>query len=226
MRIDWQAYMDGSLTDSERVAAEQLLLSDPKARRELEGLENFVSTIRNVGISEEVPMERLSALLPSSKGQSRKAWIPRLAWGATFAAAAAVATILIAPRLGQEESRGELYTNNPIAATSWASQKLKMDIPVMDLGKDAELFFVHEGKGKCCFDYKIHGDVYHVNVRPDDRGIELEGKPVTLQTGVPAGMGRGVRWREKKFEFFIVGPNPNTSLDLANRTSSLIVQRA
>lgn len=225
MRIDWQAYMDGSLRDSERVAAEQMLLSDPKARRELEGLENFVSTIRNVGISEDVPMERLSALLPSSKEQAKRSWIPRLAFGATMAAAAAMAAILIGPRLGANE-RNELETNNPVTATAWASKHLQMDIPVMDLGSGAELFLVHEGKDKCCFDYKVHGDTYHVNVRPDNRGMKLEGEPVTLQTGVPAGMARGVRWREKNYEFFIVGPNPKTSLDLANRTSNLIVQRA
>lgn len=225
MRIDWQAYMDGSLSDSERVVAEQMLLSDPKARRELEGLENFVSTIRNVGISEDVPMERLNALLPAYKKQAKRSWIPRLAFGATMAAAAAMAAILIAPRiLGPE--RNELETSNPVTATAWAAKHLQMDIPVMDLGSGTELFLVHEGKGKCCFDYKVHGDTYHVNVRPDNRGMKLEGQPVTLQTGVPAGLGRGVRWREKNYEFFIVGPKPDTSLDLANRTSKLLVQRA
>ncbi len=224
MKIDWQAYLDGSLTESEQRAADQLLLSDPQARRELEGLENFVSTIRNVGLSEEVPLTRLAAYLPQTG--SRKSWLPRLSWAMGLAATAIAAILIVPQMLANPDSGNEIYTSDPIAATSWAEKKLRMDIPIMDLGQDAELFYVHEGKEKCCFDYRVKGDTYHVNVRRDNRGIALEGQPMKLKTGIPAGMGRGVRWRESQYEFFIVGPKPEVSLDLANRTSGLLVQRA
>lgn len=226
MKIDWQAYLDGSLNESERAAADQLLLSDSSARRELDGLQNFVSTIRNVGQAEEIPLARLTALLPEAKKKSSPAWFRQVGWLAGAAAAAVIAVLLISPPIPAKGSRNsELYTSSPATATTWAIDKLKMDLPIMDLGSDAELFYVHEGKGKCCFDYKVHGDTYHVNVRPDNRGIALEGRQIKLRTGVPAGVDRGVRWREKKMEFFIVGPNPNVSVDLANRTSDLVFQR-
>ncbi len=219
MKVNWQAYLDQSLSEAEMRVAEHELANNPSARQELNGLKNFLVTVRNVGQAEEVPLERLSRLLPVQP--TKKSWIPRIAWSAGLVATIIAGVWFLQP----QPTRVEIYTSNPFEATQWAKQRLGMDIPVMDLGSDAQLFLVHEGKQRCCFDYRVHGDTYHVNVRADDRGIRLEGTPVTLQTGTPAAIDRGVRWRERKFEFFIVGPQKNISLDLANRTSKLLTQR-
>lgn len=224
--IDWQAYMDGSLAEEERMAAEHRLQTDPQARRELDGLQNFIGTVRNVGLSEDVPIDRLVAFLPSTESRKRKSWLPRLSWAMGLAATAVAAVLIVPQIIGKSNASTDLYTSDPIAATSWAKRKLNMDIPVMDLGQDAKLFYVHEGKDRCCFDYEVDGETYHVNVRRDNRGVPLEGRSVRLKTGVDAGVSRGVRWRERQYEFFIVGPDSDVSLDLADRTSALLNQRA
>ncbi|MBC8064997.1 MAG: hypothetical protein H7Y17_09215 [Chlorobia bacterium] len=227
MKIDWQSYLDGSLPSDERAMAEQALREDLQAQRELEGLREFVSTVRSAALAEEVPLERLAAFLPRTEEKPKRNWLPQLGWATGFAAAAAIGTILIRSQLaGPSETEHEIFTSNFSVASTWASSKLSMNVPALDLGSDAKLFFVHESGDKCCFDYKVKGKTYHVNVRAKQSAPWIQGESVKLANGQSATINRGVHWNQGQYEFYVVGPDSDTSLDLANRTSTLINQKA
>jgi hypothetical protein len=61
--IDWQKYDSGDLSEEERMAADQELKSNPKAREELEGLRKFQRTLRSAGMKEAIPTVSLEAKL-------------------------------------------------------------------------------------------------------------------------------------------------------------------
>jgi hypothetical protein len=84
-KIDWHAYLDGSLSPEQTQEAEQILRGSPEARRRLENLKTFISEVRRQGLTQEVPLARLHRSIPSSR---RFAW-PRLV-GPAFAAAAVI----------------------------------------------------------------------------------------------------------------------------------------
>jgi hypothetical protein len=224
VKIDWQAYLDNSLTVEERERAEQMLKESPEARRELDGLKMFVSDVRAVALSEEVPLDRLLALMPKEEPKVRPSLWLRPAMLTGMAAAAALAFVLISgvvrPGLTLDASAG--YVSDTRFASEWASKKLAMNVPDLALGDDAKLTYVHESKGKCCLDYEFNGEEFHVNVRPKRQLAANPGKPIMLKNGVKAYMGRGVRWVQGDYEMFIVGGSRENALELANRTSALL----
>ena len=221
MRIDWQAYLDGSLDAEARVQAERELRENPAAQRELEGLRSFVSCVRNACLCEEVPFDRLNALVPQSdklKPRVRAVW-PRWAFGLAAAAVLAFAFFRFTGQ-GPTALPDALTTSDPVVAARWATSRLSMPIPAIDLGSDAPLFYAHGYGGRCCFDYKVAGDTYHVNIERRSNRAATDGRQVQLATGINAFMKRGVKWTQSDYDLFVVGPDPNVSLDVANRTSA------
>ena len=91
MRIDWQAYMDGSLDQNSRDVAERELAENPSARQELQNLKLFVSTVRNAALAEPVSIERLEALMPRSRPEPSARRVSLSNWALGFAAAAVLA---------------------------------------------------------------------------------------------------------------------------------------
>lgn len=221
MRIDWQAYLDGSMNPDEMEAAESELRSNPAARRELEGLRSFVQTLGACGQAEHVPIERLSAKIPT-RTQNRVSTRLSPIWGVGFlgtAVAALVAFWVVRSQSIPFESL-DFTTNQPELAARWAAAKLDRPLPAFDMGKDALLFYVHQGPGKCCFDYEVGGKTYHVNVKPAASPKRAEGQRVRLSTGVLATIQRGVRWNQAGLDLYIVGPDEDVSRRLADRASA------
>jgi len=223
MKIDWQAYLDGSLNAPERAAAEQELLKNPDAARELQGLEDFISLIRQQAMADEVPIDRLQYLIPKAAARPERRKWPVLGWAGGLAVAATVTAILL--NSGTSDSF-DLITNDPAVASRWASSKLEVAVPRMDLGPDAELFYVHEGAEKCCFDYRVGGKVYHVNLGRRPNELNLQGRAVKLATGQTAFVDRGIRWSQSGYSLYVVGPDMAVSRQLADRTSERLIQGA
>lgn len=219
MKIDWQAYLDGSLDTESKAQAERELRENPAANKELEGLQAFVGCIRSACLAESVPLERLNQLVPETlaPARARPRFFPRLAIG--FAAAAVLA-IAFFRFVGQGTSAlpKDLITDDPVAAAQWASTRLAMNVPPIDLGSDAPIFYAHGYGDRCCFDYKLDGKTYHVNIERRSGAVKV-GREVKLSSGDTAFVDRGVRWVQGRYEMFIVGPETSVSLDLANRTS-------
>ncbi len=200
-----------------------MLTQDPKAQKELAGLKNFVQDVRSAALQEEVPLTRLMAMLPDPA--PKRSWLPKIVWSTGLAAAAILAIWLVVPK-SQAPSLlvSEIYTNDPVVATNWAAQKLQTFVPTMDMGDDAELFFVHEGGDRCCFDYKVNGKTYHVNIRAGG-GKPGPGTPTKLENGQTVMVGQGVRWNQNGYDLHIVGPDDAVNVKLANRTSELLNSR-
>ncbi len=224
MSIDWQAYLDKSLPEEEMLRAEEELKINASARKEFEGLLEFLRGVRAAGLTEQVPFARLEALVPSApKAQPRRA--PVWAGGLGLAASIVFGLIYFLNGSPTVPSASEFETSDPVQASLWASSKLKTKVPVIDLGSQIPLTYVHEGPDRCCFDYKVAGNTYHVNISNSVGGKRSEGRKVLLTSGNSAYVGKGVRWSQGGFDFVILGQDDQVSLKLAERTSEFI-QRA
>lgn len=84
-KIEWQAYLDGSLSASEMREAEQVLKDDPLSRARVENLKAFVAEIKRQGLTQEVPLARLHKSIPSTR---------RFAWPRLLAPALATAAVI------------------------------------------------------------------------------------------------------------------------------------
>jgi hypothetical protein len=224
VRIDWQAYLDGSLTESERAAAEHELQTNPYALRELQGLERFISSVKSHALAENVPIRRLEAMMPKAESRPALRRLQLVGWTAGLAAAATIAAAILL-NSGQSEV-WELITDDPAVASKWASAKLDAEVPRMDLGPDAKLMYVHEGAEKCCFDYRVGGEVYHVNLGRRPNELNLRGRAIKLATGETAFVDGGIRWTQAGYSLYVVGPNDAVSQRLADRTSAVLFQGA
>jgi hypothetical protein len=222
MMIDWQAYLDGSLESEDRRLADEVLKNDPKARRELDGLELFVQTVRVQALQEEIPYDRLAKLIPETAVKQKRGWWMKFEF-AGLAACLALAMFFVAPGLFSRPV-SELITNDPVFASRWASEKQALNVPVLDLGQDAPMMRVHEGKGRCCFDYEIDGKTYHLNVRPKGTMEPRPGETITLASGQTATHGTSVRWTQGKYDLSLSGPDEKVEIDLANRASRVLQQ--
>lgn len=217
-RIDWQAYRDGSLSVEEAELAERQLLSDPAARRELEGLSQFVGAVRSSAKSVDVPLSRLEKLIPSPKVTQRThsgVWI-------TLAAAAVIAIAFLLRPKDQNTPTDEFgfKTTDPVAAAQWLQPKFAFHVPALNLGADAPLEFVHRGgNSSCCLDYAYRGNVYHVNFLKKGTDRVRNGRPIKLASGLNAVEGRGVSWSQGEWDLHIVGPVDADRIELASRTS-------
>jgi len=219
--IDWQAYLDGSLSPEDRARAETALRESESARRELDGLRAFVGSVKEAALSERVPYDRLDALMPKSKPQRRWNW--RI--GAVGLAAAAVLVVaFIATRPKAYIHDESIETSDPVVAANWVQPMMPFKVPAIDLGEKLPLFRLHHGRDSCCFDYMAHGEVYHVNVLLHPR--RQAGREVRLATGITAHQGRGVAWSQGNLAFFVVGPEPETALEVASATSQSLIGRA
>lgn len=217
--IDWQAYLDGSLSPEEKARADAALQESEAARRELDGLRSFVASVKEASLSERVPFDRLEAMIPAAK----RTWNWR--WAGAGLAAAAVLTIAFfaANRPKSFVTRDIIETTDPVVAANWVQPMMPFKVPAIDLGPNRPLFRLHHGTDSCCFDYMVNSEVYHVNVLAHAR--KRAGREVKLSTGVTAYQGRGVGWTQGDLAFFVVGPEPDTSLDIASDMSAQLIGR-
>jgi len=216
-KIDWQAYRDGSLSAEEIQVAESQLLSDPAARRELDGLSKFVGAVRTSGKSMDVPLSRLEKLIPSRPTTNSNKWV----LGALAAAAIIPIAFLLKPQSGSVETGGYGFaTKDPVAAAQWLQPKFAFHVPALSLGQDAPLEFVHHGgRSSCCMDYAFRGNVYHVNLLKKGSDQVRTGPHVKLSSGIEATVGRSVSWSQGEWDLHVVGPVPTDCLEVASRTS-------
>ncbi len=168
-RVDWQAYLDGSLSGTDREAAESMLAEDPGARAELEGLKAFRTAIR-LAASEEAPIGALEGALQRTVFGASETKAPRTrriwAWPVAAAAAAAILFFLFrGPTISSGEI-GSLATADAVAAARWAKDRVGIASPAVSLAGMGRLELVHCGRGWACFDYVVDGQRFHLYVTP------------------------------------------------------------
>ncbi|MBN9501453.1 MAG: hypothetical protein BGO01_01395 [Armatimonadetes bacterium 55-13] len=215
-QVDWQAYLDGSLSPEDRAAADRLLDTSPDAQEQLAGLRVFIASVREAGRSEEVPLARLEALVPTI----RPPWWRRGAWlTASAVAAILVLAIYLRPSAPNATLSDRLVTNDPVVAAQWVQSSMPFRVPTIDLGPSMPLKLIHHTDKSCCFDYLVHGKIYHVNVyeKGERRG---SGREIKLKCGTTAYVGHGVHWEQNDLAFYVIGPDESTSVEVATLASS------
>ncbi len=169
MNIDWQAYLDKSLSLSEMERAKDLLRDDPNARCEFEALVAFREKVKAAALREHVPLatlqQDLSSIAPTNVGNRR--------WKLAAAACIALLSISFAvyrintdvvknQSVAQREDR--LVTNDISQAQQWALTNCGLDVPTLSFAGVASLQSVHGGKQWSCFDFDFEGKTMHVYV--------------------------------------------------------------
>lgn len=174
-KIDWQAYLDGSLIQQEQLRADELLRQDPSAQAELDSLKNFREQIKKAGLGEAVPTSRLEANLRQIVRENRTPWFARFSFlGPVAAAIVALAVIVNVPtnfRTVDQPSSNQVVAStldlrlspfvasmavhDPQKAAEWTASKVHYPTPVISLAslKGSEL----EGAecGQCWMAYRV-----------------------------------------------------------------------
>lgn len=203
MRIDWQAFLDGSMDASERAHVEKLLKTDPAAKRELDGLVALRDTVRTAGVSVPVPLERLSAGLKRIAPQPvRRPWRFIAAACLVVGSGLVVRTMVARSIQPTESQQGEavyaVVYNGLDASESMNEMKrfilvnsgISNHVPL--LKSVGTLKIVHCGRGWACYDYKGLGSTVHMYVsRPTEslRNCEtrsVEGGEISILESIKA----------------------------------------
>lgn len=194
-RIDWHAYLDGTLEPELRTEADQVLASDPDAQRRLENLKSFVAEIRRQGMTQEVPLARLHRSIPSSR--------PRFSWPRILIPSmAGVAALVIGLTV---------YNRPPASALE--------SLAVQDYDKAAEWMFegngiptkrVHLASAQLvgsermpkagCYCVKVNGELIHLaystdfNSAPPMKAETIDGKSYTVGANMVCFKACGLLW--------------------------------
>ncbi|MEQ1821995.1 MAG: hypothetical protein ABL949_05775 [Fimbriimonadaceae bacterium] len=155
--INWHAYLDGSLSSSEREIAEQILATDPAARARLDNLKSFISQIRDTGLSEEIPLKRLQSQLQTVQPEpkiSLWSWKPLLAAGAVAAIAFAVYWPTAAPG-------NHILTSNFEEASTWMKEANGIGYPNLKFA-GATLVASERDKNSGCFCMRVGQKMVHL----------------------------------------------------------------
>ena len=188
MRTDWQAYDAGSMGVEERRSAEELLRTDLRARKELEGLRSFQKAVRSAALKESVPLKRLEAALTGIVARQKlPAWRVRLVGVLAVACSLALAGIAYKNWPQPSAALEQTHEFSEFAqARVWAQEVSGVSIPPVGLGSEGALFSVHANKGWACFDYKVNNQYVHVRV--SNVGEDLSCTPEDkLEDGVFVG---------------------------------------
>lgn len=222
-RIDWQAYLDGSLSPEAIADAERALRDDPAATREFEGLQAFRAALREAGAAEPVPEMRLEALLQRTASQRTVLSRRRFSIAGSMALAAAAIWAFFALdlpryadplRLDHSPTREMLLTANPTEAAQWVSTKVGFNAPAIDLGTSANLTTIRRGDGWACYDYEVDGKAYYLYMCPNPEGTG-DAPSITLPNGKSVLKGRGLRWRQNGMCYYLRGPDDEVEARLA-----------
>jgi hypothetical protein len=220
MRIDWQAFEDGTLNPAEQEQAELQLKSDPQARQQLEGLREFRRAIKEAARSETAP--NLERLMPTPQGARR----PVFKWAYAPAIAAVILLLLFGwravvydpLRLDLTPTAQVIAIDAPTEAASWVSSHAGFSAPPITLEPEAELVGARFGEGWACYDYSVDGQPVYLYMSPVERA-----PPRTLDVQMNDrrfAVGKGIGWNGERLAYYIRGGDPEIRRRLALLASS------
>ena len=191
-KIDWQAYLDGSLTPEEYEIAEQQLQSDPAAQRSVAGLREFRDSIKSASLADPVPTDRLQRGLSDMVKANKTPWFSRPSVLVPTAVAACVVTGIAifstptspastgaptvamngatAPDLLLSDYQAGMAVDSPEEAAEFVSGLLYRPAPVVTLANVQGANFDSAECGYCWIAYKFsyEGEKYTLFGRKQD----------------------------------------------------------
>jgi hypothetical protein len=221
--MDWQSYEDGSMSEEQRKAADELLRTSEEARRELAGLQSFRKAVRQAALQERPPMDRLAAGLKQVTQQApprRVSWNAVRGFGLAAAACLALAAVFIfqnqasapqPPVAVAEEAfdpsptpaLAQVQVRSAAQAAAFLREESGLKVPTVSLAGMASPEGAAYGKGWCCYDFKVDGQVVHIYIRPKDGS--LGGKPAFDHKGMPMFRQGGIGWNCSGWTYFVSG---------------------
>lgn len=227
--MNWQAYLDQSLSSEEMAQAMELLKSSPSARAELAALEQFTQQVRQAGLSQTVPLQHLEAslrALRSPKVVQRPSW-RLLGAGAVAAVAMAFAarqiistTVQVPVSPGSVSfAVGNALETHPVtvpsAAANWVKSKTNFDYPTIDLLPMGKLKSAQVASKWVAYDYDVEGHTY-VLAMSNSCGTQVLGGKIAKQLdGAILYEGQGIGWKIGKITYYVTGPNRANRFNMA-----------
>ncbi|MDI9636534.1 hypothetical protein QPK87_01305 [Kamptonema cortianum] len=183
MKINWQAYHDRSMAEADRQAIEHMLESDKFARAEYDAFLRFLSDVKQAGLSEHVPGDKLRQSLASVAGEDRAKNVLRL-WPAFTAAAACLMAIMFFNFMAQPQpvdsdfhldkspQVAALRTDDATESARWISSRLGYGAPAIKLAStDARLEGAECGYCWMAYDFVKDGQHYKIYGRKETGGL-------------------------------------------------------
>lgn len=232
--MDWQAYLDGSLSPAEMRQAEELLKADARAQAQVEGLRAFRHAIKQAGQSVDVPLDRLHRLVPRTPPKisflTRLAWIPptlAVIFGGWFLFRVTTGMLHHSSdpmSLDQSPPVAALQTSSMSQATAWIAQKTSLVPPPMAMIPGGRLMTVHCGKNWATLEFVYHALPYNLtlctNTAPLQAGHRFKTSAGTFLTGI------GIGWTANNFGYYLKGGDATTREQVAAWFRQSIAPRA
>ncbi len=211
-KVDWYAYLDGTLSADERVIADQTLAEDANAKGQLNEVREFLASIRREGLSEEVPLSRLQAMVP----KQAKVSFPQLAWKPALAAGILMAAIGIA-RVDRRPAYEALAAKSFTEAAAWIEDRngIKLARLPQNIGRIIES---ERTPDSGCFCIQIDGKIVHLRYTKDEAKINGLIAQVGSNDGFMSGNGR-VAFRADNLVWIVDGKDSDSVWRVAREAS-------
>jgi len=218
--LDWQMYDAGLFEPIEQKRADEALRSDPNAQRELDGLRSFKALVRNAGLQEPVPYDRLQRALKDVVGSTAR---PRMKLGLVAAAVIASAAVLAFAATLFDTGRPSVPNtatkfSSPVAARDFAVSKSKIDFPAITLSGVGKIKAAHAHLRSACLDFEVDGQIMHVRVQKDScstdsfKAIETASGTVFVDE-----MGQTTRFSQREVFYSVYGGDEKSRVAVATK---------
>ena len=211
-RIDWQAYLDGSMNATDRKLADELLRTKVEARQEVEGLKSFIRETRSACLAEPVPIAALSEMVKRAAtrakpkpGPWRRIWPVGLALGAAACAVLWISNAMHSEYdVDTEAVIASAAVSDSMAAWTWLHDRGAVCVVPPDLKPTATITGVSHGANWAEFDYLGEsGQHYKLYASQFPSLLKENSGAKCKETILFSGEGAG--WRGEKFTYLLVG---------------------
>lgn len=211
-RPDWKTYMDGSMPQAERERLYQAMEQDPALRRDYEGYQAFINTLRERALAE--PLPTIKFLLPRPPLIRRSvAWagIASLALAGTvlvLRSEDASAPVATGPAFPSSPEIDRIASDDASEVAHWIVRRTSINAPRITLTGMAKLEAASFGKDWGGYEYTCAEGRFRVRFAERDG---FEPCKTTTIAGVPYYQADGLGWRQGGLSFLLSG-EPGVSL--------------
>ena len=227
--IDWQSYLDGSLSREEMERLSEILRDNPQSQAELKGLESFRAELKARALEgEEVPLtkmkNRLRAALETEVPPTAKHKFGKLGWSlaAAVACLACFATIaymrrdpLLSNFRGNEVA---LKANSGEDAKVWLEKSV--NIPIPNLSSDKfDLREVRHGADWAAIDVQVDRKMCSVYLKRTPESFAS--LPHISHGGLSYINVSGIGWKLGDTLYYVTGDDENAKWTVAEEVRRL-----
>lgn len=212
LRPDWKSYLDGSMPLAERERVHAELERNPALRRDLEGYQAFVATLRERAFAE--PMPNLNFVLPRPP-LIRKS----LLWVGAAALVGAVTFYAVQPREPEAIATGPVFPdspeidrqpgNEPDKLSDWLVRRTSLNAPKVALKGVAQLESASYARDWAGYEFTCSAGKVRLRFAAKDGFEPCQTQRIGNNTFYRSG---GLGWRQNGLSFYLTG-DPKVQLE-------------